>query len=464
MLMNMKLSMKIGLVFAVLLLMDTSSFLTVSRSISNIQSDAATINLSGVQRMNAERMLRLAQHIPRGDPEIKEELLRTMNTFAENLEMLQHGNSYIQSPQPHSDAWQHLTGRVVPNWQIENDLLTALMNTSDAKESMRLLALIKQQYEIWSADINQFVTIVQEHSTAKVRRVKQTELATVLINLLVVAAAMLAVIHLITRPISRITGKMNRLADGHYKLEPLIVNREDEIGLLAKSFNSMLQNIQIRKDVIATGEMQRRLLPREFVQEGLKVSVIYQPSQFVSGDFVDYIWDDERKRLYGFVIDIMGHGMTSAVQFGAIRVLLRQSCHEEEPIKDRLARVNREAAQYFSEESFAAVMCFELDRDGCLTYAGGGINHFIIHRQGRAEFVKSPGSLLGLFEQAEYEQQSIQLEPGTGCVFASDGLLEIIPHPGDEAGDFDQYADSLRQLAARTATRDDVSAICVYWR
>ncbi len=464
MLKNLKLSLKLGLVFAVLLMLNASSFWLSSRSIANMQSDAATLNLSGIQRMNAERMLRLAQHVPRGSTEIREELKQTMLTFERNLKLLREGNGVIQAPARDSLAGKQLAERVEPNWAIARDLLNLILASTDPQESAGLLASLKMQYDAWSSEINRFVTIVQEQSTGKVKHLERFELAIMFVNLLVVTLASWAVIRFITRPISRLTAKMNRLAEGSYRFEPLPVDRSDEIGLLTKSFNSMLQNWSIRRDVVATGEMQRRLLPGEFENEWVSVSIVYEPSQFVSGDFVDYIWDDQRKRLFGFVIDIMGHGMTSAVQFGAIRVLLRQHCDRDEPLQERLAKINEEAVRYFADDSFAAAFVFELDRNGCLTYAGAGINHFIVHRQGRASFVKSPGSVLGMFEQAEYEQQSLMLEPGAGCVFASDGMLDLIPRGEEATGDFRQYAESMKQLAMHAQSRDDASAICVQWR
>lgn len=464
MLKNLKLSLKLGLVFAALFVLNASSYWLSSRSIADMQSDAATLNLSGIQRMNAERMLRLAQHVPRGSSEVREELRQTMRTFERNLQLLQEGNHVIQAPARDSKAGIQLAERVESNWGIVRETLNAILASTDPQETARLIDSLKVQYDAWSGEINRFVTIVQEQSTGKVRHLERFELAIMFVNLLVVALASWAVIRFITRPISRLTDKMNRLAEGSYRFEPLTVDRSDEIGLLTNSFNSMLQNWSIRRDVAATGEMQRRLLPEPFENDWVNVSIVYEPSHFVSGDFVDYIWDDERKRLFGFVIDIMGHGMTSAVQFGAIRVLLRQHGDRDEPLSERLAKINEEAARYFADDSFAAAFVFELDRSGRLTFAGAGITHFIVYRQGRASFVKSPGSVLGMFEQAEYEQQSLLLEPGDGCVFASDGMLELIPKEEAQAGDFRPYADSLKRFAKQAANRDDASAICVQWR
>ncbi|WP_256757113.1 PP2C family protein-serine/threonine phosphatase [Cohnella sp. WQ 127256] len=462
---NMKLSLKLGVVFVTFFLLNAGSLLLASPVISSMQSDAAIINLSGMQRMNAEKIYRLAQQLSADVPEERDELLRVIQKFDHNLQILTYGNETIRSSVQSLESASFLNEKVSRSWAEMHALLDELLYESSVKDSAVLKSSIQSIYDLLSFDINRYVTIVQHQSDAKVEHLKRIGLIILLLNLLIVAVATWAVMTFILRPLSRLIRMMDKVADGHYRLPLLVVDRDDEVGQLSKSFNTMLQNLMIRKEVMKTGDFQRKLVPSEFENDWVQVSMIYEPQQFVSGDFIDYVWDEQRKRLYGFVIDIMGHGMTPALQACAIRVLLRQGSHREEPLHERLARVNNETVQYFSEDTFAAVISFELDVEtGRLSITSGGINHFISYEEGSISLVKTPGGYVGLLENCSYEQQIVTLNAEAGVIFASDGLLELTTMDRDDCNSFEQYVTALRRLAKQGTNRDDASAICIYLR
>ena len=449
---NMKLSMKLGLVFAILFLMNAASFALASVFVSNMQTDAAKINMSGIQRMNMERIYRLAQAPPNTPLEQPEKLLQTIQHFEENLQKLQYGTDPKKT---------HLE-KIGPIWVNMHALLVELRSVELLEGRQDILASIEPLYDILSVEINNYVTLIQEESAAKVKRLKKVEFLILIVNLLFVALGLWAIVSKIMGPLGQLIGKMNSLAEGQYGVEALPVNRSDEIGQLSKSFNSMLLNLLIRKDVIATGHVQRKLLPPDFENEWLRIFTIYEPQQLVSGDFIDFVWDEQRKRLYGFVIDIMGHGMAAALQASAMRVLLHQE-YEDESLDDKLTRINNEAIQYFDGDTFAAVICFELNLESSrMTIASGGINHVLLSELENQTVLKIPGGYIGMFENTTYEQINVSVNMGTGMIFATDGLLDVMPKKSEGSGNFEQYVSFLKQLAAQTTKRDDASAICVF--
>jgi hypothetical protein len=45
----------------------------------------------------------------------------------------------------------------------------------------------------------------------------------------------------------------------------------------------------------------------------------------VSGDIYGYEWDKDNNILYAYIIDVMGHGIATAMQTSALRVLFQQA-------------------------------------------------------------------------------------------------------------------------------------------
>ena len=70
-----------------------------------------------------------------------------------------------------------------------------------------------------------------------------------------------------------------------------------------------------------------------------------------------------------------------------------------------------------------------------LTYARAGHPYLILIRPGQQpEQLQIRGSLLGIFEQAEYIQQTTQLQPGDKLLLYSDGAEPFIGRFDDKAG------------------------------
>ena len=78
-----------------------------------------------------------------------------------------------------------------------------------------------------------------------------------------------------------------------------------------------------------------------------------------------------------------------------------------------------------------------------LTYARAGHPYPLLARPGRPlQQLEIRGSLLGVFEQAEYPEQTVQLEPGDKIILYSDGAEPFIGNLDDSQA-FTYYEDFL---------------------
>jgi phosphoserine phosphatase RsbU/P len=94
------------------------------------------------------------------------------------------------------------------------------------------------------------------------------------------------------------------------------------------------------------------------------------------------------------------------------------------------------AAQKLSGYQFATCCyCLLNTKTLELTYARAGHPYPILIRPGKEpQQLESRGSLMGVFEQAEYQECTVQLQPGDKILIYSDGAESCIGNFNDKAG------------------------------
>lgn len=233
-------------------------------------------------------------------------------------------------------------------------------------------------------------------------------------------------------------------------------------GLFALVIKDISLELKLKQEFEFASRIQKSMLPPNYKSSLLEIQSIYRPHNYVSGDFFGYYWKDDQI-INGYLLDIMGHGLATALIISALRVLLSQAFTQKVPLSEQLAWFNREAIPFLDEDSFAAMICFSLDfTKHQLTYSMAGINHFLAITNERPHVIKKPGLFIGIDKKAEYEQHTMPFYPGDIFYFMTDGLFELLHAP--ERFCPTNYAESYRWLtkAARSAKRrDDVSALCL---
>jgi len=88
-----------------------------------------------------------------------------------------------------------------------------------------------------------------------------------------------------------------------------------------------------------------------------------------------------------------------------------------------------------------------LGSDGTVTYSNGGHNAPILVARDGIRRLEAGGIVLGLFEDASYDEDTLRLAPGDFIVAFSDGVSEALNEVGEE------FTEE-RLLASITAHRD----------
>jgi serine phosphatase RsbU (regulator of sigma subunit) len=182
------------------------------------------------------------------------------------------------------------------------------------------------------------------------------------------------------------------------------------------------------------GLVQQDFLPAKLPNtDEVQWATIFMPAEWVSGDIYDIVRIDEQ-HIGFYVADIVGHGMPAAL----LTIFLKQALVMRETIENNyrifspvevMKNLNlRMTAQKLSGYQFATCCyCLLNTKTLQLTYARAGHPYPILIRSGqKPEQLQIRGSLLGIFEQAEYIQGTVQLQPGDKLLLFSDGAEPFI--------------------------------------
>jgi len=286
---------------------------------------------------------------------------------------------------------------------------------------------------------------------------------------LLVEAAALVTGGTIARNIHRAVAVLHqgtrRLAedDLDHRLE---IDRRDELGELAGSFNLMAQGLKERRrlalerehmmaELMVARSIQRRLLPSRVPDiPGLEVAGTSIASREVGGDSYDFLpWGDQ---LLVSVADVAGKGVPAAILMSNLQAGLRSQVRRPAALGRVLAELNELVLASTDPGRFITLAIALIDpRNGVITYANAGHNPPIIRRTGgEIEILAAGGILLGVLPDAAYDETRVEFKPGDVLVLYTDGVVEATTPDGAFFGD-ERLAALLRDMEGLGA-----AAIC----
>jgi serine phosphatase RsbU (regulator of sigma subunit) len=213
-----------------------------------------------------------------------------------------------------------------------------------------------------------------------------------------------------------------------------------------------LKQQRLQQDLLLAEQIQKSFLPHEVPKvEGIEFVTDYRPAYSVGGDFYDLFWIDS-DRIGVFIGDVSGKGVSAALLMARISSDLRVAALARGEPKLALAAVNRIVLERRQHDIFVTGIYLILDvKKKQVTLANAGhLPPFIRHdKPGELERVDGgSGTAIGLFDEAVYEQVTLQLEDGDSLVLCTDGVLEAVDERGEQFG-FPRLEQSLSTGASR---------------
>jgi len=237
----------------------------------------------------------------------------------------------------------------------------------------------------------------------------------------------------------------------------IVIETNDEIGELGRSFNHMLrsikQNTRLWQELEIARTMQIQMLPATAPAiPGLELEARSLPATEVGGDFYDFLPSCEGR--HGLIIgDISGKGLSGAMVMSAamssIRFAAEGTCHTAEI----LTRANERLSKDLKSNMFVAACLAMVDPERRqLSYTNAGQPWPLLGRDGRVDFLPhdkvGDRFPLGIRAAADYRQLEFGLQTGDVLVFYTDGIVDMMNGRAEPYG-FDRLREVLQRHLSR---------------
>ncbi|MBL7214560.1 MAG: serine/threonine-protein phosphatase [Phycisphaerae bacterium] len=187
------------------------------------------------------------------------------------------------------------------------------------------------------------------------------------------------------------------------------------------------------------GHVQRNFLPSRLPNtENFRWATVFRPAEWVSGDIYDIARLDER-HIGFYLADAVGHSMPAALltMFLKQATVMRQTIGNDyyifqpwEVMKTLNLRMSeQELAGCLFATSFYATLNTETLT---MKYVRAGHPYPILIREDKIVQLQSRGGLLGVFPEAEFQQQSLTLHPHDKLFIYSDGGEPLVGESPDD--------------------------------
>lgn len=195
--------------------------------------------------------------------------------------------------------------------------------------------------------------------------------------------------------------------------------------------------LQMKEQVRLASQIQMSLLPRSAPSiPGYDIAGYSKPALVVGGDYYDFIHIDPQ-RLAVCVGDISGKGLPAAMLMANLQATIRGQCIVDPSPSVCLNRANKLLYLSTDPQKYATLFYCILDvQNNRLEYSNAGHNWpFLISSDGTARTCKTGSIALSIMEDAEFQMETVFLNPGDFCVLYSDGVTEAMNANNEEYGE-----------------------------
>ncbi|HUS19928.1 MAG TPA: GAF domain-containing protein [Terriglobales bacterium] len=192
---------------------------------------------------------------------------------------------------------------------------------------------------------------------------------------------------------------------------------------------------RLERDLAMAREVQQHLLPPCCpVLQSADMAVMFEPAHAIGGDIYDFL-NYSGNRIGIAVGDVSGKGAPAALFAALVGGILRSTAGIEPGPAEMLTAINLNLNERKIDAHFVS-MIFAVWDDTARTMliANSGQPRPIYCHQGVPQIVEAAGIPLGLLEDTDYDEISIQAHPGDVFLFFSDGIIDAVNRDGEQFG------------------------------
>jgi phosphoserine phosphatase RsbU/P len=217
---------------------------------------------------------------------------------------------------------------------------------------------------------------------------------------------------------------------------------------------------RLQKDLDTAREVQRQLLPQGKRQiPGVDLATVYVPARQLAGDFYDFLAYGSGRMAFA-VGDVSGKGTAAALYASLAVGTMREYTQDHRCWPEEMLRVlNKRLNAAHMSPHFVAMLFAVYDSSlRQLIVANAGEPRPILLRAGEVREIRIDGTPLGMFDEIEYEELTVALQPGDVVLFASDGILEASNEEEEHFG-MERLTGVLQTLPATATAAEITSAV-----
>ncbi len=367
-----------------------------------------------------------------------------MNLMLQNIDILREN---IRESRFESEKSRGLAGSVWPLFLFPTSWTTGMETSSDNADVLLVeVSFPKLMQNLFRS----------ENTVGK--RIYNV-LKTIVVFFLIVVVASVVIGILLTKSITNAVHSLDRGTEfvkrGDFS-HRIIVRSDDQLGALAASFNQMTEYVQhlvkervqkerLEREIEIAKEVQERLFPSQAPHMGrMDVTGICLPARTVSGDYYDFLPLGVHE--LGLAVgDICGKGISAALLMANLQAALRSnvmnlwphhSPNGEKAVAEVVERLNSQMYSYTSANKFASFFyALYDDAQLTLTYCNAGHNPPLYINGDKIQRLDAGGTVVGIFADTKYDQETIRLNPGDLFIAYTDGIVESVNEYGEEFGE-----------------------------
>ncbi|MBX2818333.1 MAG: SpoIIE family protein phosphatase [Rhodothermaceae bacterium] len=206
-------------------------------------------------------------------------------------------------------------------------------------------------------------------------------------------------------------------------------------------------------------DFSKRLMPKRMPHvEGYEVSYINEPREHGGGDLFD--WTEPVPGQYFFTVgDVMGKGIQAKFYAFTFQSYVRGTLHTMLAPNISPAEVLHNVNTVLlddevMEDTFASLLLIRWDvRNHSITYANAGHCRPFLVSPNKCQLIEKSDLILGLDPHATFQDHTVEIEPGSGVLAYTDGLIEQHSKDGSMIGE-----DGLQEILADLDSSSDLPA------
>lgn len=196
--------------------------------------------------------------------------------------------------------------------------------------------------------------------------------------------------------------------------------------------------------------VQKMLLPQESPNiPGLEVAAYSRPAQIVGGDYFDFV--EFGSGFYGLAIaDVAGHGVSASLHMASVQSLLKALAPMSRSPAEVIRQIHKLLIHNIRYTTFVTFFIGAFDPSiKRLTFCNAGHNPpLVLRSQDRMTdappvLLKPTGAAIGLVEEADFDEDRLDLQEGDLLVLYTDGVTEAV-NGNDQAFGRERLASLVR--------------------